>query len=260
MQGKCKPGQMNVTLVAYYWKETPKTADLKKLISEIQVRLDKKLSGAFTAYSMDQVHATVTGLEGFHVGRGVINENYHRLHGQIKQMNMKSFLNWLYHTRRLPIEFQIGGFDYSNPYPFTSQGLHPYIRSFAVRGSIAVAMGWPVRDSHYPMDLDSLRRCANDFNILHKYHDAGGSVDNDFFFVLGRVDRGRLTEQKIQDAQDIVRDYMAANPIRLEVGKDNLSVVGYTDTTLPIKGKDKSCQFSLDEARKAAKTVIDLYK
>ena len=117
-------------------------------------------------------------------------------------------------------------------------------------------MGWPCENNSYPMKLDSFRRCLNDANILHKYHSSPNSIDNDFFFVLGRVARSLLSEVKILKVQDKLREHLTGvsiQPIRIK--HNCLSIIGYDDPQLP-KG---SWKLSLEKAKDKLMEIIDKY-
>jgi hypothetical protein len=260
MHGTEKPGEMNVAIVAYYGDLTPKPTHLNTFIREVQDILAQQIPRAFTPayrYSAKQVHATIIGLEGRRIGDQVFSDNYHSLRQEQKLIDLKGLFTWLETTSQLRMQIKIGGFAHARPYPFMSRGLHPYLRSFALRGQIAVAMGWPVMGNHYPLSLESLRHCCMDHNALHKYHAQPQDVDNDFFFVLGRVKRERLTQAEIDDAENLVRIHMANNSVPVTLGPDNVSVVGYTDTSLPLA---ETCQFTLSEAAQDPGRIVRLYR
>src|SRR4029453_11203237 len=92
-------------------------------------------------------------------------------------------------TAHLPALIRLGGFDPARDYSFSSRGLHPAARSFSIQGRIAVAMGWPVVHGAFPPSIDVLRRELAQAGALHKYHASDGDIDNDFFFVIGQLER-----------------------------------------------------------------------
>ena len=57
-------------------------------------------------------------------------------------------------------------------------------------------MGWPNEDGSYPNSLDLLRRTFREYGISHKWHRTDDEIDNDFFFVLGTIDRDMLMLEK----------------------------------------------------------------
>lgn len=222
---------MQVTLVAYYGD---KPSVIEALIRSLQEELGHQLGSAFEPYGVEQVHATLIGLEALREGPEILNLNFKELRGERRPMNLVELLGFIDKTSRLPFEVQIGGFSPATAYPFTSRAEHPYYRSFSLQGAVAVAMGWPVSGKIYPRHLDSLRRCFNDYSVLHQYHRSSSDLDNDFFFVLGRVARSLLTECQVQDMQDALREKCAAMaPIRVTVGREFLSLALYEDPQLP---------------------------
>lgn len=223
---------MQVTLVAYYGTKPPA---IEALVQSLQEELIHQLGAAFEPYKVEQVHATVIGLEAYREGAEILNLNFQELRGERRPMNLPDILRFLDTTQRLPFKVQIGGFSPAIAYPFTSRGEHPYYRSFSLQGSIAVAMGWPVCEERYLWRLDALRKCFNDFNVLHKYHRIDNDLDNDFFFVLGRVERNLITEDQIQDTQDAMREKLATRePVLVSVGREVLSFALYEAPQLPL--------------------------
>ena len=108
-------------------------------------------------------------------------------------------------------------------------------------------MGWPFSAQTYPGTLDAFRRCFNHYNVLHKYHRTDNDIDNDFFFVLGRIERSVVQEHEIRHAEDRMREKLAAiNPVRFPVGREVLSLAVYEDPQLPL---DSTENMSLDKAR-----------
>ena len=63
-------GRMNVALVACYGEKPPA---LKDLVAGMQAELGRFLGAAFVPYGMEQVHATIVGLEGMRVGDMIVN-------------------------------------------------------------------------------------------------------------------------------------------------------------------------------------------
>jgi hypothetical protein len=243
-----------VTLVAYHGT---KTVELSDFIRVCQDKLAGRLLSGFRPYDIEQVHGTIIGLEGDRIGEEILNKNFQILRGEKKSMDIDQILDFLRSTDALPIQIRIGGFRPYDKYPFNSRGQHPYFRSFSVQGQIAVAMGWPVIAEQYPNSLHKLRWELQKFNILHKYHKHPDDVDNDFFFVLGRVDRDSIKDIVIQEVEETLRAYLAGlRPIVIPVGKEQLSIVGYLDPQLPTA---TSISFSLTDKELDGKRIRNLY-
>ena len=218
-----------------------------ELVDTLQTELSNLLGNAFTAYDMEQVHGTLIGLEGRQAGTGILNTNLFNASGESRAMDLEGIFRFLLNTPLLPLHIRIGGFVHSRVYPFTSRNLHPYARSFSLCGQIAVVIGWPVEAETYPMLLDKLRRLCIDYNVLHKYHEKSGGIDNDFFFVLGHIEHDLITEEKAESVQSCVRELLSSRkPLDIEFGQEQLSVVAYSDRQLPMSS---SIAYTLTEAQ-----------
>lgn len=243
----------DVTLVAHYGSQRP--GNLMALVLDLQKEIEARVTTArFQRYVPEQVHGTIIGLEGIPVGSEVINTNYLKARGVASPIDLPSIAGFAQSTSLLPVNIRIGGYDPAIPFPFLSRQLHPYFRSFSIQGEIAVAMGWAVSPNAtgsgvwFPMAVDNLRRSFNDYNVLHKYHGTDADVDNDFFFVLGRLDRAKLTQLEIIQLQNDVRDFMYRyGPTDIRIDHKALSLVVYTDTKLPppSAGQSPSVQYPL---------------
>ncbi|MFC1997703.1 hypothetical protein ACFLXI_08895, partial [Chloroflexota bacterium] len=224
---------MNLTLVAYYGREKP--SKLQDFIDVSQESLIRDLGEAFKPYTLDQIHGTIIGLEGIRVGDEIINTNYLNISRKHRSMRLARMIEVVKDRSFLPFSVQIGGYKAGEIYPFMSRGTHPYLRSFSIQGESAVAMGWPVEESVFPLPLDQLRRKMGEANLLHKYHLKPGDIDNDFYFVLGTIDRDKLSETDLQSTQEGMRALLAArDPLKLTIGPENLSIVAYHDPQLPL--------------------------
>jgi len=200
-----------LTLVSHYG---PKSAGFASLIIGCQRLLADDLGAGFRPYHVEQVHGTVVGLE-----RASSSQLDHVIR----------FLS----TDFQPFLIHVGGFRADATYSFTSRGRHPFERSFSIQGTAAVAMGWP-RDNA----LDALRRILHDrFGVRHAYYKSPGDIDNDFYFVLGRIDASSLDPGRIAAAADGVR-LLLSSVVGLEVpvSRETLSVVAYEDPELPLEG------------------------
>ena len=228
-------GQMQFTLVAFYG---PKPPNFARLIRFCQDELSRLLISSFHPYDIEQVHGTLIGLEGVRQNGVLLNNNFWNHCSEKRFMDLRQIPELLSATSFLPMKLRIGGFRHYEKQAFKSQGRHPYLRSFSVQKNIAVAMGWPVDScklgpKQYP--LDRFRRSFQKINILHKFHKTKTDKDDDFFFVLGRVDRCDGDEFHIQKTEEILRTYMAGiQPFDLTLNLENLFVVGFLDTQLPI--------------------------
>ncbi len=245
---------MNLSLVAYYGE---KPAQLAELISAVQAELGGHLPQAFCGYAMEQVHATIIGLEGHRDSGEVINSNYRELRGERRGMDLAGVFGLLREPSLLPLTVVLGGYREAEAYAFTSRGLHPYLRSFAIHGDIAVAMGWPWSEGGLPPTLGRLRCAFERVNVLHKYHRTADDLDNDFYFVLGRIRPDRVSETELQGLQARMRAFLAARePLAIAVGRECLSLVAYVDTRAP---PDTTRAFGLDAAEADLEHITNLY-
>ncbi len=244
---------MNLTLVAYYGPK--EDGEVRGLIETAQGLLREALKTAFDSYDIEQVHGTIVGLEGTRVGNLVINTNFVRRRQSLKAFSLQRAIEI---AGSMPqFDIRIGGFKDGTAYPFTSRGLHPYLRSFSIQGDIAVAMGWPVDGDRFPLHLDRLRKKFTAANALHAYHSALDDIDNDFYFVLGRIKRSEVSDLALQLLQEKMRDALAElDPVGIRIDKSCLRIVAYSDARLP----SGECQaFSLEDAARNVANLVALY-
>lgn len=236
-------------------------AAFASLVATCQQIAGDVLGDAFTPYAMAQVHATIVGLERL-AGGAFENAAFAELRDQETTMDVAGFVRHLREREDIPLRIQIGGFREGDA-PFLSQGRTPYERSVAVRGKAAVLVGWPVprqrpdpaRVASGAQPLDAIRREAQRFGILHRYHPEPSDMDDDFFFRIGLV--GAAPEARMALAERRIRTAMSEHaPVTVEVGLDDLAVVAYADTTLP---PDSTAYWPLSDPRLDAAFLASLY-
>jgi hypothetical protein len=244
------------TLVSYYGGKPP---ELEGLIRSCQEELSRWLGPGFQPYRMEQVHATLIGLEGSEIDYMVQNQktsDSERLHEALTKL-----LDFLHSPEFPSFKVQIGGFRQEHGYSFTSRRQHPYLRTFAVQGEMAVAMGWPVAEHEghriYPGSLADLRwTFTRRLGFRHKWHRHPEERDNDFYFVLGRIDRGRVTDEQVNKAEDAVRKRLAEHGLlRLPVDASVLHIVGYLDPQLPLESSQAVPVLDLSAAERLRKLL-----
>lgn len=233
-----------LTLVACYG---PKPDGLGDLLRSWQERLDRSLrqigAGAvFRPYPLAQVHATVLGLERVSHA-GLHNRNMHEFRGQLRTMRLAELFAFILDSGHLPLDVQLGGFE-DREYPFRSRGARPYHRLFSVQGRTAVVIGWPVRMARegrprapdWPLTLEELRRSAQMFNVLHRWHRAPADVDNDFYLRLGLLEREPAASERELVENEMRRALGEAPPLTVGVGPSELALVAYPagEETLPV--------------------------
>jgi hypothetical protein len=241
-----RAGHMQLKLVSHYG---PKSREPSDFIESCQSEVSEGLPGIFRPYEMEQVHATLIGLEGWRSPGGLMNAQY-ATHGTTAIMNLKAALEDLSARKFLPVPVRFGGFR-PDEVPFQSRGLTPYKRTFAIQDTnIVVAVGWPCvklgEQENYGREIDGLRRHLNRFGILHKYYDPRTETDNDYFFVLGKVDGKRVSREAREALSEHVREQLAGlTPLRLQVSLKTVGVAAYTNEDLPLK---TTCVLSIGEA------------
>jgi hypothetical protein len=213
---------------------------LDALIGALQKGLRDLLGETFRPYALEQVHATIIGLEGtLRNDSQLINTNYLELRQEARVMDLTKALDVIQHAPLLPMSIRIGGYRSEGHYGFTSRNQHPHLRSFSLQGDKAVTVAWPYQDGRPRSSLDRLRRSFNEANILHKYHAATRDTDNDLFFVLGHVEALGTTER--QDIETAMRSLLAdRDPLDVLLDKTKLSLVAYSDPELPAHGPRRS--------------------
>jgi hypothetical protein len=243
---------MQLTFVSHYG---PKPAPFAEKIRLLQSIIAEQLGGHFKPYTVEQVHGTIIGLEGERFGNRIRNENFWRFRGAQRFIDFQGLLDFLRTQPESNWDVSLGGYDLASDYGFTSAGQHPFLRSFSVHGEIAVVMGWPHCAGTFVPSLDELRRAFQQFGALHKWHQRESDVDNDFFFVLGRMPPD--TELAKRDVvQQIIREHLAAAPLQLPVTRATFSFVAYLDSQLPPVNSNT---FNLNDQQVTASLLAGVY-
>lgn len=223
--------QLDLTLVCHYGA---KPALLAALLDALVELLRRRWGSAFEPYALGQMHATLIGLETELVDDQRVNRWFWQHRGERRVPDVERLGELIGATPRLPLRVRFGGFHSSRGYPFTSRGRHPYERMLQCQGDQVVLMGWPEADGAFPATLAELRRDFESANLLHKYHaDPTRDADNDLFLVLGQFDRSRLLATEVAAAEVEARELLARTPTWVEIDRDALRLVAYTDPRLP---------------------------
>lgn len=244
------PNRMQVTLVSFHGE---KPDQFVKLVRDCQDKLLESLKSAFLPYHIDQVHGTIVGLEGWRFAERIQNKNSLDLQGETRLVDPAALLEFLRSDSFPSIPVVIGGYQNGIEYGFLSRDTHPYVRSFAFRGDIAVAMGWP-RERSKP--LDKLRRQFDTLNVLHKEHPTKNAEDDDYYFVLGRVDRRFADDSLLKQTAETMRQFLASRSTPVTLSLDTLSIVAYLDTQLPL---GTSSRFRVMDGNLDANSLLELY-
>lgn len=234
------------SLVAFYGA---KPARLESFLRRCQDQIHETLQEfevgiGFRAYALEQIHATVIGLER-RTRSGFENRNFHAFRGCSKAMRLPQLFKFLVNCSDLPFDAQFGGFG-DRDWPFRSRGARPYARSFSLQGTIPVAIGWPCRAENcdgghplartaslstetkvYPRVLEDLRRSAQRFNVLHRWHREPSDADNDLYLRLGLLER-ELQDPEREWLEDRIRRALSAvPPLTVRLSVSDLKVISH---------------------------------
>lgn len=234
------------TLVAFYGE---KQGNLLDLIQGIHSQiLRSSLRDFFRPYDLDQIHATIVGMEKIPGEDPPFNLNVWKKKGHRVPIDPAGIENTL--MRFLPMNLQFGGFpeDFEG---FRSLGKRLFERTFELDWSSgkAVLIGWPVDARRQPTErlLQVRDTLYQQHQILHKYEG-----DKDCYLVIGRLgglDRidastNRQLKSAKQELEEKIWQYLSVHLYHIPLEFDQLSVVQYTDTTLP---RSKSQAWPLDQ-------------
>jgi hypothetical protein len=229
------PAELQHTLVAFI---DAKPAALVELLCACQQELSKRLSHKFHPYELQQMHATLVGLE-HEPGSPGINRNFLLARGERRQMDILGYAQAILEWPSWPLAIRFAGFA-PHHLPFYDNSRSPFIASFGIYGNLPVIAGWPIRlqtgsqahNSGYTQDLDNLRRLAQSYNILHKYHVHPGIQDNSLYLRLGVCDP--LSEQEIASVSLDLRTFLQAfGAVTFSLSSQDISLVSYIENTLP---------------------------
>jgi hypothetical protein len=233
------------SLIAFHGPAKPEP--VRRLVEDAVARLGSALAnfpGLFRRYPLDQVHATILGLEGTRAGDALVNLNARareQAHGLAAEpMDLRGLVDSLLrHPWPLPIRFGGHSPDTCNPY----DPRPPWERTFDVReDGLAVLIGWPWSEgSPFAPSLLGLRKLAERHGVVHKYHVDPAARDNDLFLVVGGIDARALQAlgehrpaamAALELGRGEVRRWLERTPLEVELAIEHLSVVEYRSTTL----------------------------
>jgi hypothetical protein len=194
-----------LTLVAFYG---PKPDALSTLIAAAQEVLGAEVGSAFRPRALDDVHATILGLED---APGCAGDVGAFIAAQL---------------RAAPIELQFGGFS-PDETALLSRGRSLHERSAVLAGGRAVVIGWPVERGRPTARLGELRRDCARFGAVHKYHRGTTAPDPDVYMVIGDTDAPRA------ETAEAVRAAVLDRPTSVRLTAADVSLVRYADPALP---------------------------
>lgn len=258
----------HVSLVAFYG---PKPEFLQDVIRTCQEQIQQRVGNCFQPYDMDQIHATIVGLDQVPNSPGW-NLNYWLYRERRASMRFGALLQFL-HSDWFPFAVQIGGFQDRN-YLFPTPDVQPYQHTILIQDGKVVLRGWPVRgdllaasgfqpDSPlkekilYPPVLGEIRQGLQAFNILHKYHRDITRADNNFYFRIGLVEQGSLQRSLWDEVEMAIRGYLSAlSPLVLTIDQSHLFFIASMSKTFPL---GLTTIQPLDCPRLTAEVVEQLY-
>lgn len=229
-----------LTLVAFWGPKPPAFA---ARLRALQGTIARSLGARFRPYALEQVHATLVGLNRTGAG-GLRNACFARERGETRRMDVAALRARVLAGPELPLTVRFGGYR-EDERPFASRGRTPYERSFSFQGTKAVLIGWPSadREGGVPLAIDALRRAAQEAGVLHTYHRAPDDVDNDVYLRLGLVD-APLEPDVARPLEELVRrELAAAPPLKVPLAADDLLLAAYDDETLPA-GSTRTVPFA----------------
>jgi hypothetical protein len=95
-----------ITLVSLYGQ---KRDDFAALIGKCQELVRNAANVRFTEYKLQQIHATILGLER-KIGSKAYNANFFKFRGLDVPMDLDGLQQYLRYSGAFPVEVQIGGF------------------------------------------------------------------------------------------------------------------------------------------------------
>lgn len=219
---------VQLTLVALY---AAKPANVTELIHQCQSIATDALGHSFHAYAMDQVHATIAGMERVtDLGTtSLLNRNARELFEHDSEMHFDQLSDIV--SRHLPISIRWGGY-LPGDVGYNGACQSPFERSIYFNRTTGrlVLIGWPhingdfsiPRLLHFRNDLEE--GCA----LVHKYRQ-----DNDFFQVLGTFDVEGIDPEELASVERTLADLLADTRENFELTANDCRIVRYRDTTLP---------------------------
>ena len=225
---------MTAELVSAISLYGPKPEPLRTVLASIQGTAAAHLGAEFVPYTLDQVHGTLVVLTGWRDATGiVINEDFLEYRGERREMDFGALQEILRAHLAEPMRIRIGGFGPATPEPFSSQGRPLHERSFTAQAGGLVLIGWPVaalESAGRVQPLERLRREMTAAGVLHRYHRRPSDVDDDFHLVVGHY--AGAPPDRVAAAVSTTRDYLAAHPVDVALGLDQVRIIASDTPTL----------------------------
>ena len=290
-----KPPSDNIAMIALRGNKK-RFATFQRLINRIQHKIyqtikDLKMpQDSFVPYKIEQIHATIIGMEVIKIAGELYNANFLNNDGRLRKIEANRLLTLMDTIQKtkdpnafLTIRFggfrktycRCEGFDLLDwNCPTGSSEFHAFNRTayegsfYAFSGGPVMLTGWPVdsaeKKSTFNRDLFGVRRAAGGFGFLDKYHLQVKPhwKDDDFFVRLGSF---RPVDDPLKPSLisliERVRDFLCLEgPVIVDIPVEAISIVYYEDPSLDrIKNGDPKNEIPLRNAIDNPGLVDDLY-
>jgi hypothetical protein len=203
------------TIVMFYGIKDP---SLASLVCSLQELAAQALGKQFLPRPLDEVHATLIGLER---SESATLDQTAEIVAYLDCEFRKSLL------------VQFGGFE-DKDYVFSSRGERLYSRSLSVVGNDLVLIGWPVNpiDSQPDLELDRIRHECQAYGFRYKYYDSPGAVDPDCYMTIGDIGEA-VNESDIERLLTQGRLLLSEKPSKLNTDTSSIKLAIYEDRRLP---------------------------
>ncbi|MCB9883041.1 MAG: hypothetical protein H6832_15830 [Planctomycetes bacterium] len=213
------------SIVAWYGQKAP---DFGKWIAGVQAQCARCLGDLFVPYEPERVHATlfdVSTKDGLCVA-------YRELRGTSVVADVPAVEAWLAREiARNPLRIHFGG-DRTDDRRLTSRGVIRRDRRFSIQGDKVVVLGWSEKHGA----LSDLRKGAEAFGLLHRYHAIPSDVDDDCYMRIGLLEptRSRGSAIDVHDVDRLVHTHLDHHDVTVDLQQDDVRVVTYMEESLPL--------------------------
>jgi hypothetical protein len=261
--------ELNVTMVAFHGTKKPEP--LNKLLCDVlgalSSNLPSNLSWSFGTYSVNQMHATIIGMEADVVDRRLYSRWFQKNKRESREIDidrLHEVLKGLVHSGEQLFTIRFGGFPESyckckdehrsacHDWPcasapaelgvFHSCDRSPYQGSFyAFAPGPIMITGWPIAGPGklecFPHSLYKFRQSLEQAGLVDKYHyhqkhDNAHWKDDDCFIRVGTF-RGPIPIEQLRATQQAMRTFLSSmKPVAVDVTVADVSIVLYADPSL----------------------------
>ena len=211
------------SIVSWYG---PKHPDFASWITGVQDQRALLLGDLFAPYEPERVHATlfdVSTKDGLCVA-------YRDLRDTAVVANLPAAEAWL--AREIahhPLQIHFGG-DHADDRRLTSRGELRRERRFSIQGDKVVVLGWSADHGA----LSNLRKGAEAFGFLHRYHAMPSDADDDCYMRIGLLAPAKSRGLDVDEIERLVHMHLDDHDVTVELRPDDVRVVTYEDESLPL--------------------------